>query len=268
MKLPRNLSLLILLSCLISCSEKPEPGKQVLITEGYPNQVVDAYWLYLPKEYSEEKKKWPLIMYLQGGDASASPNPRTVKDGGPIGYLPTQPNLPNSFIVVNPHMRTGTRENRQWFKNADALVQIINQTIKEFNVDPERIYLTGQSRGGHGTWGVAKQFPETFTAIAPIAGAITCKSNCEKVVDIPTWIIHNVGDPVVSYDYPLATVDYFENKLGRSFLKTTNLPSIVIADSTSIFTTFNSDQHGGAGAKVYSSPEFYDWLLSHTKNSN
>lgn len=206
-------------------------------------------------------------MYLQGGDASASPNPNTVKDGGPIGYLPTQPNLPNSFVVVNPHMRTGTRENRQWFKNADALVQIIDQTIKEYNVDPNRIYLTGQSRGGHGTWGVAKQFPETFTAIAPIAGAITCKSNCEKVVDIPTWIIHNVGDPVVSYDYPSATVDYFETELGRSFIKTTNLPSVNIIDSTSIFTTFNSDQHGGAGAKVYSSPKFYKWLLSHSKNS-
>lgn len=207
-------------------------------------------------------------MFLQGGDAAASPNPNTVKNGGPIYYIARQQkSLPDSFIIVNPHMRTGSMENRQWFNNADGLVQIINQTIQQYSADPDRIYLIGQSRGGHGTWGVAKRFPEKFAAIVPIAGAITCKSNCEKITDLPMWIIHNDGDPVVDYEYPQTTVNYFESELGRSFLKTADLANGNINKSKSILTTFDSDEHGGAGSKAYASPILYDWLLSNRKSN-
>lgn len=267
MKILKPLGLLVLLGLLIGCSEKPIPGKQVLITEGFPNKVLDAYWLYLPKSYTE-KRMWPLILYLQGGDAAAGPYPKTVKDGGPVNYILRQRNevLPDSFVIINPHMRPGTREQRQWYNNADGLIHIINQAIEQNNVDPNRIYLTGLSRGGHGTWGVAKRHPDKLAAIAPIAGAITCKTNCEKLEDLPIWIIHNDGDPVVDYEYPVKTVNYLETELGRSFLKTTSLNVGNISQSNSIFTTFDSNDHGGADVKVYTSPIFYRWLLSKSKN--
>ena len=208
-------------------------------------------------------------MFLEGGDASASPNPNTVKNGGPINYmLKQQKTLPDSFVIINPHMRTGTMEQRQWFKNADGLIQIIDQTIKHNSVDPNRIYLTGRSRGGHGTWGVAKKFPEKFAAIVPIAGALTCRSDCSKVADVPMWIFHNYGDPVVKYEYPQKTVNYLEREFGKSFLKTSNLDiDHGMRKSKSIFTTFDSNKHGGAGAKAYSSTELYDWLLINKKDS-
>ena len=111
-----------ILVMLTSCAETPKPGKQVLITEGFSNQVVDGYWLYLPKNY-DPAKKWPMIMFLQGGDASASPDPKTVKDGGPARYMLQQAKqamethvLPDSFVVVNPHMRTGRKENEASWK--------------------------------------------------------------------------------------------------------------------------------------------------------
>ncbi|WP_343509517.1 hypothetical protein [Algoriphagus sp. SE2] len=66
---------------LLSCTEKPAPGKQVLIKEGFSNQVLDAYWLCLPKAY-DVQKKWQLIIYLQGGNAATSPSPNTIKNGG------------------------------------------------------------------------------------------------------------------------------------------------------------------------------------------
>ncbi len=256
---------ILFIAFLISCTEKPVPGKQALVTEGFPNKVLDAYWIYLPKTY-DETKKWPMIMFLEGGDASASPNPNTVKDGGPVAHLLSQQNLPDSFVIVNPHMRTGSRNQRQWFKNADGLVQMVDQVIKKHHVDPDRIYLTGQSRGGHGAWGVAKRFPEKFAAIVPIAGALNCESGCEKMVDLPVWILHNSEDPVVKYDYPKTTVDYFEKELARSFLKTSNMnQQVSLLRSTAIFTTFESDQHGGAGSKAYGSPVFYQWLLSQRR---
>ncbi|MFY0625786.1 MAG: prolyl oligopeptidase family serine peptidase [Reichenbachiella sp.] len=267
MKIFNILSLSIYHLCIIGCSEKPEAGKQVLITEGFSNKVLDAYWLYLPKNY-DKNRKWPMIMFLQGGDASASPNPNTVKDGGPINYILKQHRaLPDSFVLINPHMRTGTMEQRQWSKNANSLIQIINHSVAHNNVDPNRIYLTGISRGGLGTWGVAKKFPEKFAAIVPIAGAITCKSDCEKITDLPMWIIHNVGDPVVEYDYPEETIDFLEKELGKSFLRISNLVTDKMSNDTKyIFTSFESDKHGGAGSKVYSSAEVYQWLLDKKKN--
>ncbi|NQZ77291.1 MAG: prolyl oligopeptidase family serine peptidase [Ekhidna sp.] len=266
MKRRYPLFFLISLACLASCSEQPEPGKQVLITEGFSNRVLDAYWLYLPRDYSMEKK-WPIIMFLQGGDASASPNPNTVQNGGPVyHFLNQQKNLPDSFLIVNPHMRTGSREQRQWFNNADGLAQIIDQTIKQYNADPNRVYLTGESRGGHGTWGVAKRHPNKFAAIVPIAGAISCKSNCDQITDLPIWIIHNHEDPVVDYEYPQTAVSYFQNQLNRSFMETDRLDAQGIQKSASVFTTFKSDQHGGAGGKVYSSHGFYSWLLTKRRN--
>ena len=251
----------------MSCSEKPGPGKQVLMTEGFSKRVLDAYWLYLPENYTEDKK-WPMIMYLQGGDAAASSYPNTVKDGGPVYYLLNQQKaiLPDSFIIVNPHMKPGTMEDRQWYKNTEALIQIIDQTILQNNADPDRIYLTGLSRGGHGSWGVAKRHPEKFAAIVPIAGAITCNSNCEKMEDLAIWIAHNDKDPVVDYEYPQKAVNYFETELGRPFDRIAGVNDRNIIKSKSIFTTFDSDSHGGADGKLYRSPSLYHWLLSKRKN--
>ena len=268
MKSANLLCWVLLIGCCLSCAEKPAPGKQVLIKEGFSNKVLDAYWLYLPANY-HPGKKWPLIMFLQGGDAGASPNPNTVRDGGPFGYIrQPQMNLPDSFIIINPHMRTGPRERRQWFENANGLIQMINKTIQENNADPNRIYLTGQSRGGHGTWGVAKRYPAKFAALVPIAGALGCKTNCEEIAKIPMWILHNDGDPVVKYEYPQTTVAFLEDQVGMRFLRTSDLAiDQDMLDSKAIFTTFASDQHGGAGAKAYSSTVLYEWLLDQSRTS-
>ncbi len=262
MKISLQLLCFMTLYMPVSCSDTPKSGQQVLMTEGFSNAVVDAYWLYLPQAY-DQKQKWPLIMYLHGGDESASPNPNTVKDGGPVRYMmDSKVVLPDSFIVVNPHMRTGSMAQRQWYKNANALIQIIDQVIANHNVDPDRIYLTGHSRGGHGAWGVAKRYPEKFAAILPIAGAISCKSNCEKIATLPMWIIHNIGDPVVPYDYSLQAVDFLERESAKSF---TRLSNVNIGPNQRklpyIFSSLDSDQHGGAGSKAYSSAKTYQWLL-------
>ncbi|MEN2281121.1 PHB depolymerase family esterase [Algoriphagus sp. SE2] len=90
------------------------------------------------------------------------------------------------------------------------MIHIINQTIRNHQVDSDRVYLTGVSRGGHGTSGLAKKYPEKFSAIVPIAGALSCKSNCEGMADLPMWIFHNDCDPVVDYEYPQTAVTYLE----------------------------------------------------------
>lgn len=261
----QKLSLTLSLIILISCSETPGPGKQVLVTEGFSPDVVDSYWLYLPKTY-DKTRKWPMIMYLQGGEASASPNPNTVQDAGPYYFITQSKSvLPDSFVIVNPHMRTGSKADRQWYKNAAELTRIVDQVIELNNVDPDRVYLAGLSRGGIGTWGTAKRFPEKFAAIIPVAGALTCKSRCEAIKDMPMWIMHNTDDPVIEHDYATTTVSHFESTYGKSFLK---LSDIDLPDSKKnhsfIFSSIDSDQHGVNGA--FSSAIVYDWLLDKSKD--
>ena len=267
MKAAPFLCLFLLCGLITGCTQKPVPGQQVLITQGIPHPVLDAYWVYLPKNYSKEKK-WPMIMYLQGGDAAASSYPGTVKDGGPVYYMLRQQKetLPDSFIIVNPHMKPGAQEDRQWYQHAEGLIEIIDRAIEENNADPNRIYLTGLSRGGHGTWGVAKQYPEKFAAIAPIAGAITCKADCEKIQELPMWIIHNDGDPVIDYEYPKNTVNHFEMELGKTFHQTSGFQDNGLIQKPKLFTTLQSNSHGGADRKAYTAPVFYHWLLTKRQN--
>lgn len=259
--------LYLVTAILSSCSQFPAPGKQLLISEGRSQQVVDAYWLYLPKAY-DKTRKWPMIMYLQGGEAAASPNPNTVQDAGPFYYI-TQPNsvLPDSFVIVNPHMRTGSRADRQWYKNTAELAEIVDQVVTQHNVDPDRVYLTGLSRGGIGTWGTAKRHPEKFAAIIPMAGALTCKSRCEEIRDMPMWIMHNTGDPVIDYDYATTTVRHFEKEFGTAFLKLSNfeLPSSE-EDSRFVFTSIDSNEHRGIPDQAFTTMEVYNWLLRQRRN--
>ena len=72
---------------------------------------------------------------------------------------------------------------------------------------------------------------------------------------------------MVEYEYPQNAVRYFEKELGKSFLRTTDISIGELSPSKSIFTTFDSDSHGGADARVYTSPLFYQWLLSKSRNS-
>ncbi|MDW3193339.1 MAG: PHB depolymerase family esterase [Cytophagales bacterium] len=261
----QKLHFILLIFILTACDQSSGPGKQILVTEGRSQKIVDAYWLYLPKAY-EQKRKWPMIMYLQGGEASASPNPNTVRDAGPFYYI-TQPKsvLPDSFVIVNPHMRTGSRADRQWYKNAAELAQIVDEVVANHNVDPDRVYLAGLSRGGIGTWGTAKRFPEKFAAIIPVAGALTCKSRCEEIKNMPMWIMHNTGDPVIEYDYAESTVIHFESEFGKTFVQRSdvNIPTSKI-EHPNIFSSIDSNDHGVTEA--FSTAVVYDWLLDKRKD--
>lgn len=260
-----KIQFVLLLFVLASCDQSAGPGKQILMTEGRSQKIVDAYWLYLPKAY-EPTRKWPMIMYLQGGEASASPNPNTVQEAGPFYYI-TRPKsvLPDSFVIVNPHMRTGSMADRQWYKNAAELAQIVDEVVANQNVDPDRVYLAGLSRGGIGTWGTAKRFPDKFAAIIPVAGALTCKSRCENIQDMPMWIMHNTGDPVIAYDYAESTVNYFESMYKKSFLRRTDvsIPTSEIKH-LNVISSIDSNDHGVDGA--FSTAIVYDWLLDKSKN--
>ena len=73
--------------------------------------------------------------------------------------------ITDTFVVIMPHIEEG-----QFYNNEKAIQTIIKEVASDHNIDTKRIYLTGLSRGGHGTWGLASRIPDTcllYTSPSP-----------------------------------------------------------------------------------------------------
>mgnify|MGYP001369476090 CR=1 FL=1 len=260
MKTPIAIIVLILLG---GCSS-PGPGEQVWVDDGLANEL-DGYWLYLPRTYQDDKE-WPVLVYLVGGDMAAGPNPRTAKDEGPIRYALSSSDeqlkhyVLDSFIIIHPHMTTGPREQRQWGQHADAIIHIMDQVAEKYHGNKSKVTITGASKGGHGSWDVAKKHPSRFNKIIPISGRINCNEDCKALLNKPIWIIHNDGDQQVESVYSKSAVQWFEDQsVLFNSVNNMNLPSSELTNQQ-LFTLFPKDGHDAWG-EAYSSPQLYQWIL-------
>ncbi|GAI28759.1 unnamed protein product, partial [marine sediment metagenome] len=89
---------------------------------------------------------------------------KKVKVHGPPKIVENRKDFP--FIVVSPQCPTGD----WWTDKVEVLINLLDDIVARYKVDKERIYLTGLSMGGYGTWSLASAHPERFAAIAPICG--------------------------------------------------------------------------------------------------
>src|SRR6185503_5039243 len=124
--------------------------------ETYPYQV------YVPANWTKAKK-WPVILFLHG--AGERGNDGLIQTEIGIGTAIRRHPERIPAIVVMPQCA----KNRWWSEaemQAQAL-KALDRTIKEFNGDTTRVYLTGLSMGGHGSWVMASSNPGKFAAIAP-----------------------------------------------------------------------------------------------------
>src|SRR3954469_24984435 len=120
------------------------------------------YLLFLPEGYSNDSdKKWPLMLFLHGAGERGS-DVNKVKVHGPPRIVEKRKDFP--FIVVSPQCPADS-----WWRTFE-LNALLDEIQSQYKVDPDRVYLTGLSMGGFGTWELATQYPQRFAAIAPICG--------------------------------------------------------------------------------------------------
>jgi predicted peptidase len=192
---------------------------------------------HLPDGYDKDQRAWPLILFLHGsGERGDDLN--IVKNSGPIGYINSGHSLP--FIVVTPQCPT----DEHW--DPARLARLIDQVSAANRVDPKRIYVTGLSMGGYGTFELAATYPEKFAAIAPLSGGENPEI-AARLKRIPTWIFHGSDDTTVPTRYSV-DIAHAMQKLGAP-VKLTIYPGV---------------GHGG-WADTYANPELYAWLLAHPK---
>jgi predicted peptidase len=200
------------------------------------------YLLFLPEDYEKKQQQWPMILFLHGaGERGIDLN--LVKKHGPPKIVETKKDFP--FIVVSPQCP----QDRWWTEEAEVLINLLNDVVSRYNVDTERIYLTGLSMGGYGTWTLAAAYPERFAAIAPICGGGE-RYMADKFKNVPVWAFHGAKDNVVPV------------------VKSEEMVNAINARGGNAKLTIYPDAAHDSWTATYDNPELYDWFLKHRKNKN
>lgn len=196
--------------------------------------------LFLPKNYEEDKRSWPMIVFLHGAGESGA-DLELVKRNGPPKIVEERKDFP--FILLSPQAPQG----ELW--SFDSLNLLLDEILSQYRVDADRIYLTGLSMGGFGTWNFALEYPERFAAIAPICGGGPAFRVC-AIRHLPVWVFHGAKDNVVPIENSEEIVTALKECGGN--VK---------------FTVYPETGHD-AWTEAYNNPELYDWFLSHRRPAN
>ena len=197
------------------------------------------YLLYLPKGY-ERKPSWPLLLFLHGAGGRGDDLDK-VRKIGVAKVIEAGRDFP--FVVVSPQC---SMSRRRW--EPITLTILLDEIVKKYKIDQDRIYVTGQSMGGFGTWALAAHSPGRFAAIVPICGGGD-PAWAERLAGIPTWVFHGAKDPTVPLTMSQEMVDALKKSGGN--VK---------------FTVYPEAKHD-AWTQTYANPQVFEWLLQQKRTT-
>lgn len=211
-------------------------------TDSDGNRRSFSYWCYLPPG-SPSAAGWPLLLFLHGAGERGN-DLSLVNKHGPPKLITQGEDFP--FVVISPQCPFD-----QWWamqENGIGLAKLVEQVYADCPIDPERMYATGMSMGGYGTWHLAATYPELFAAIVPICGGVN-RSQAAALQNIPVWAFHGREDDIVPLIRSQEIIDEL-TKIG----------------SDAKLTIYDNVRHDSWSA-TYANREIYDWLLT-CKTSN
>ena len=199
------------------------------------------YLLYLPADYGKKQQQWPMILFLHGAGERGN-DLKNVKKHGPPKIVKNKKDFP--FIVVSPQCP----QDDWWPEKVEVLIHLLDDIVARYEVDTERVYLTGLSMGGYGTWALASAYLDRFAAIAPVCGGGS-RYMARKLKDIPVWAFHGAKDNVVPLKESEEMVNAIKKLGGNARL------------------TVYPDAGHDSWTETYNNQELYDWFLQHRKSS-
>lgn len=221
-------------------------GQHPQVFEKEIRKTVQAnYLLYLPEDYLTSQKDFPLILFLHGAGERGNDVSKIEIHGPPKLIAKEGKSFP--FVIVSPQC-----PKEDWWtsgKQLDILNAFLDNILENYRIDKDRIYLTGLSMGGYGTWSLAAAHPDRFAAIAPICGGGNTW-DARRVANLPVWVFHGAKDQVVPIEKSEIMVAALE-KAGGSVE----------------FTVYPEAGHD-SWTETYNNPDLYEWFLKHSRRSN
>ncbi len=244
------------------------------------------YLVSLPTAYDAKAtdKTWPVILFLHGsGERGTDPwlvsmhgpprliagkAPKLPPAAAPKATPPPPPAAPppetpeaiaqrelaakalrDNFIVISPQCPPGV-----WWDD-DGVIGLLDEVMAKYKTDPTRVYLTGLSMGGYGTWSVGLKYPERFAAIVAICGGgqfrdiiSASRQKKEVILALGIRVYHGAKDPTV----PLSESENMVTALKKAGVKDIE------------FTIYPEAKHD-SWTETYNKPELYEWLLKHQR---
>lgn len=244
---------LVLLSAVPAFARHQDTGflNRAILSAG----IRYKYQVYVPEQWNAHVR-WPVILFLHGSGERGTDGMDQTQIGLPAAIRSHPDRWP--FVVVMPQVPFS---HHHW-TDPDMMkmaVGALDASIKEFRGDPQRVYLTGLSLGGYGTWEIARNWPHKFAAIVPVCGGIFWSYAPDRwrntgLPDVyaraigrtPVWMFHGAKDPVVIPRQ--AELLYAALKANGGNVRLWEYASL----------------HHDAWDKAYADPELPRWLLSHT----
>ena len=230
--------------------------------------VAYRYQVFVPADFTQEKA-WPVALFLHGSGERGDDGLHQTAVGLPAAIRNERTRFP--MIVVMPQARNNTRWNGVM---ATQAMKALDAAIAEFHGDPRRVYLTGLSLGGQGTWLLAAANPHRFAAIAPVCGFLRLKDDDD--------VIDPVADAALAKEFPEAlAVDpsaAFAKRIGKVPVwifhgalddavpvhNARRMDVAMRAQGGEVRYSEYVDANHNAWDHAYGEPELVPWLLSHT----
>jgi len=232
------LSFMLIAGC--AAKAQVETGRHTAVfARTVTREIRMKYLLYLPKDYDKTDKTWPLILFLHGAGERGD-NIELVKKHGPAKLVAEGKDF--DFIIVSPQCP----QESWWPTMAEDLKLLVDDIAGKYPVDKSRMYITGLSMGGYGTWSMIIKYPEMFAAAAPICGggdAVLAKFRLGKM---PIWVFHGAKDDVVPLSKSQEMVDAAK-AAGNQNVK---------------FTVYPEAGHD-SWTETYNTPDLYQWFLKY-----
>ncbi len=209
------------------CYQSPHPGRKM------------PYLQFLPADY-DPQKTYPLVIFLCGiGECGTDLNlltrhgfTRFAREGKEFPFILVAPQVPAEHV---------------WFAYIETLNDWLDNLTQTLPVDTDRIYLTGLSNGGIGTWLWATHNPEKFAALIPVCGE-AIETFAFRLRDIPIWAFHGDADGAVFCDSSRRMVDRVNAFGGKAKL-----------------TIYEGVGHD-SWEPAYREPELIPWMLAQSRS--
>jgi predicted peptidase len=153
------------------------------------------YRLFVPV-HTDKQVRYPLVLWLHGGMGRGRDNLRQISGGNFLGshvWTQQENQSQHPAFVLAPQCPEGEI---RWEGQSNVVIKLLRYLERKFSIDTSRIYVTGQSLGGQGTWAIVAENPATFAAAVPLCGGFD-PSKASLIAKTPVWAFHGDADQTV-----------------------------------------------------------------------